>query len=121
MEYLIFLKFLTAHPFITQAGLLQQANGNSLSATTLSAIQSPGLSNQVTTTPTSTSGGSGGTSVSNNVAAAFANLNSLNATTNGNSANSISSQQVGNSHAGNSNQQLLIPIMQNLNDDVSKF
>ena len=93
---------------------------------TLSAVQSPSLSNQQ-------QGGSGATqgSVSqaqlsasansvnaNNVAAAFANLSNLNAAANG-SANSINSQQAGNSHTNSNQQQLLIPIMQNLNDDVS--
>ena len=115
----------SAHPFLTQASLLQQANGNTL-GTTLAAVQSPGLSNQQQQVGAGAPGGQTSvqqghlTTSANNVSAnsVFANLNSLNAAANS-SANSINSQQAPNSHS-NSNQQLLIPIMQNLNDDVSK-
>jgi hypothetical protein len=82
-------------------------------------MQSPSLSNHQGGAPTPTS------SAAQNVAAAFANLNSLNGVNGSNSTlNSINNQQASNSNQSGQQQQqqqLLIPIMQNLNDDVSQY
>ena len=115
----MFFFLFPAHPFITQAGLLQQSAANQLQLQQQSAMQSPSLSNQ------GGGGGGGGTptptsSAAQNVAAAFANLNSLNGCGSNSTLNSINNQQASNSNQSGQ-QQLLIPIMQNLNDDVSQY